>query len=208
MTPTQIGLAYDQITHLWQRPEFDRRNGLNALATALQFLPTTDQSRRALDIGCGCTGRFMDVLLGQHFEVTGVDISHEMIRLAQQRHPQQQFWQQDILLFEPSNTFDVIIGWDSLWHVPLTEQAGLIAKISRWLSPDGVLLMSFGGTAHADEHRNQSMGPELYYATLGLAGYQQQLLASNLLLRHLEFDQYPELHAFLVAQRLDLPVSP
>ncbi|MCG7815119.1 class I SAM-dependent methyltransferase, partial [Alteromonas sp. MCA-1] len=87
MTPEETGKAYDTITHLWTRPEFNQKNGLTAYQKALSFLADTpsqepdtvpsealdkgeapneekasnkDKPKKrgyALDIGCGCTNR-------------------------------------------------------------------------------------------------------------------------------------------------------
>ena len=41
MTPEETGKAYDTITHLWTRPEFNQTNGLTAYQKALSFLADT-----------------------------------------------------------------------------------------------------------------------------------------------------------------------
>ncbi len=38
MTPTDIGSAYDQITHLWQSDKFNLANGIEAHKRALSFV--------------------------------------------------------------------------------------------------------------------------------------------------------------------------
>lgn len=38
MNPSDIGKAYDQITHIWQRDEFDMNNGIDAHKRALKFV--------------------------------------------------------------------------------------------------------------------------------------------------------------------------
>ena len=98
MKPEDIGKAYDQITHLWQRQEFNRENGIKQHKHALQFIKNKNI---ALDVGCGCTGRFIDLLVDEGFEVKGVDISEKMITLAKDRHPSTTFNHQDICRWQP-----------------------------------------------------------------------------------------------------------
>ncbi|MDF2183120.1 class I SAM-dependent methyltransferase [Neptuniibacter sp. CAU 1671] len=198
MTPKQIGHAYDTITHLWQRDDFNRNNGIEAHQRALAFVTNRG---KALDVGCGCTGRFIDLLLGEGFTPEGVDISGEMIRLARQRHPQVVFHQQDICAWDMTETYDFITAWDSLWHIPLDQQEAVLTKLVASLNPGGVLIFSFGGTETADEHCDATMGPEVYYSTLGTHGFLECLIRQGCLCRHLEFDQYPELHAYLIVQK-------
>ena len=83
MEPTKIGEAYDQITHLWESDKFNRENGITQHKRAISFV---QHKGKALDVGCGCTGRFIDLLLDQGFTPEGVDISARMIELARARH--------------------------------------------------------------------------------------------------------------------------
>ena len=47
------------------------------------------------------------------------------------------------------------------------------------------------------------MGLEMYYATLGIQGLLDVIDEAGCVCRHLEFDQLPEKHLFLVVQRRD-----
>lgn len=44
-----------------------------------------------LDIGCGSNGRIIDAALKNDFEITGIDVSAEMIRIAKDRRPDVNF---------------------------------------------------------------------------------------------------------------------
>ena len=63
-------------------------------------------------------------------------------------------------------------------------------------------IFSFGGTEEPGAHRDSCMGPEVYYSSLGTSGFLQLLVSLGCLCRHLEYDQYPELHTYLVVQKL------
>lgn len=202
MTPEQIGKAYDSITHLWQNKRFDRNNGLAQLAVALQFVDIDDSAKgRALDVGCGCTGRFADVLVENNFDYTGLDISKEKIKLARERNPKQTFLHADICAWTPTTTYDVITAWDSIWHIPLQAQTEVITKLVGALKPKGVFIFSFGGLDKPGEHTDATMGPEVYYSSLGTQGFLSLFLRLECQVRHLEFDQHPELHTYMVVQK-------
>ncbi len=79
MNPVETGKKYDTITHLWESDRFNRDNGMAAHRRALQFVT---QQGRALDVGCGCTGRFIDLLLEEGFQPEGLDVSGKMLALA------------------------------------------------------------------------------------------------------------------------------
>jgi SAM-dependent methyltransferase len=199
MKPDDIGKAYDTITHLWQREEFNRNNGIEAHQRAIRFV---ENKGKALDVGCGCTGRFIDLLQNEGFSVEGVDISANMISLARQRHPEVQFHHQDICEWKIESRYDLITAWDSIWHIPLEQQKPVLTKLVNSLNTGGILIFSFGGTNEPGEHRDDFMGPEVYYSSLGTSGFLTLLMSLGCLCLHLECDQYPELHAYLILKKL------
>lgn len=198
MNPVDIGKAYNQITHLWKSENFNFKNGIEQHEKAISFARNRGN---ALDIGCGCTGRFIDLLLSNGFTPEGVDISGEMLKLAKQRHPQIEFHHQDICEWILPKKYDFITAWDSIWHIPLEQQENVLKKIVDGLNKDGVFIFSFGGTNEPGDHKDDFMGPEVYYSTLGTNGFLSLLIELGCICRHLEYDQYPELHTYLVVQR-------
>jgi len=210
MTPAETGYAYDKITHLWTRPEFNRNNGILQHKVALSFLdvltPEHDSldatpPRLALDVGCGCTGRFIDLLQEYKLTVEGIDISNEMLALARKKHPKNTFHFGDICTFSLPHQYRFISAWDCVWHVPLASQAALITKLCNALQPGGVLIFSCGGVDEPGEHTNSIMGPEVYYASLSINGYVRQIIEADCFIRHIEYDQLPEFHTYFVVQK-------
>lgn len=198
MKPRQIGQAYDTITHMWQSEGFNRENGISAHKRALDFAKAKG---RALDIGCGCTGRFIDLLEENGFVPEGLDISTKMIALAKERHPDATFHYQDICEGKLPSKYDFITAWDSIWHIPLEQQVPVLTKIVDSLNAGGVFIFSFGGTNEAGEHTDDFMGPEVYYSSLGTNGFLKLFMELGCIIRHLEFDQHPELHTYLIIEK-------
>ncbi len=198
MKPDSIGDAYNQITDLWESTSFDRLNGIAQHKKAIAF---SKNRGKALDVGCGSTGRIIDLLLESGFDPEGIDISERMIKLARERHPEVKFSFVDACTWESPDSYDFISAWDSLWHVRLDQQRNLLTMLVNNLKKDGVLIISCGGTDGANEHRDSAMGPELYYASLGLTGYLELFFELACTCRHLEYDQYPELHTYLIIQK-------
>ncbi len=198
MNPEDIGKAYNQITHLWERDEFNRSNGVNQHERAIAFVKNRDA---ALDVGCGCTGRFIDLLLSEGFKPEGVDVSKGMITLAQKRHPELKFHHKDICEWDVPQKYDFITAWDSIWHIPLDQQEKVLTKLISSLNTDGVLIFSCGGTDDQGDHKNDFMGPEVYYSSLGINGFLKLFISLGCICRHLEYDQYPELHTYFIVQK-------
>ncbi|MGY0216493.1 class I SAM-dependent methyltransferase [Endozoicomonadaceae bacterium StTr2] len=199
MDPTDIGKAYNKITHIWESEDFNRSNGIRQHEKAILF---AENHGPALDVGCGCTGRFIDLLLDRGFTPEGVDISGEMINLARQRHPDIQFYHADICHWEIPRKYDLITAWDSIWHVPLEQQEHVITRIVESLNKGGIFIFSFGGTDEPGDHRNSFMGPEVYYSSLGTNGFLSLLMKLGCVCKHLEYDQHPELHTYMIVQKL------
>jgi RimJ/RimL family protein N-acetyltransferase len=66
-----------------------------------------------------------------------------------------------------------------------------------------VLVFTTGGTDAPSEIQNSCMGQPMYHATLGIPGTLRVLSGSGCVCRHLEYDQHPELHVYLIVQKLE-----
>ncbi|MBD0785585.1 class I SAM-dependent methyltransferase [Vibrio sp. Y2-5] len=198
MKPIDIGKAYDQITHLWESKDFNMSNGIEAHQKAITFAKGRGN---ALDIGCGCTGRFIELLENEGFIPSGLDVSTKMLQLARNKYPSVDFVEADICSYELTSKYDFITAWDSIWHIPLSEQRNVLSKIVNALNVGGVLIFSFGGTAEAGSHTDDFMGPEVYYSSLGINGFLELFIELGCIIRHLEFDHYPELHTYLIIEK-------
>jgi RimJ/RimL family protein N-acetyltransferase/ubiquinone/menaquinone biosynthesis C-methylase UbiE len=196
MTPEQVAASYDQIAHQWLDVS---TYGFAQIERAIAF---TANRGWALDVGCG-TGRYLGVLARHGFRTAGIDSSTVMIALARDRHPEAQLFHADISLWELPRSYDLIVAWDSTWHVPLDQQASVLTKLCRGLSAGGVFVFTTGGTDAPSEKQDSCMGPPMYHATLGIPRTLQVLALSGCVCRHLEYDQYPELHVCIIAQKME-----
>lgn len=197
MRPAEIAVSYDSIAHEWLAPHLDA-NGIRQHEHALKFRP---DGGRALDIGCGCHGRFLHLLASRGYEVEGLDVSARMIALAKERMPGVTFHHADVCEWEAAIRYDFITAWDSIWHVPLNRHESVLKKLCGALTPGGIFIWSAGGLDEAGEKRDSSMGPPVYYSTPGIPRMLQAISESGCVCRHLEYDQHPEKHLFLIAQK-------
>jgi RimJ/RimL family protein N-acetyltransferase len=196
MTPEQVAASYDQIAERW----LDLSTyGFAQIERAVAFVK---HKGAALDVGCG-TGRCLDLLTSHGFTTDGIDASEAMITLARDRHPEARLFHTDIGRWELPRSYDLIVAWDSVWHVPLAQQEAVLTKLCRGLSAGGVLVFTTGGTNAPSEKEDSCMGPPMYHATLGIPNTLQVLAEEGCVCRHLEYDQHPELHVYLIAQRLE-----
>lgn len=199
MNPQDIGSAYDQITCLWESDDFDISNGVAQHERAIAFAKNRG---KALDVGCGCTGRFIDLLRDNGFSPEGVDVSQQMIKLARKKHPEILFHHQDICEWSVPGKYDFITAWDSIWHVPLDKQASVLAKLIARLNVGGVLIFSCGGTNGPNEYMDDAMGVDMCYSSPGVGEILKLCLRSDSVCRHVEYDQYPELHTWFIVEKV------
>lgn len=196
MKPSILGSKYDKIAQWWDEQHKQSEYGLAQMQRALQFV---DSGGQALDIGCGSGGRFVRLLDSHGFSVTGIDVSVEMISIAKVNHLDHIFTQADICEFEVSHNYEFILAWDSIFHLPLSQQQPVLEKICNMLAPNGVLIYTFGDAK--GEHESSWREDIFYYSSIGIEANLQILLQNGVKPLHLELDQYPERHVCIIAQR-------
>ena len=76
----------------------------------------------------------------------------------------------------------------------------MLRKILNGLAPGGVCIFTMGGTDARSEKVDSAMGPPMYYSTLGITDTLRSLSETGCVCRHLEYDQHPESHVYIIAQ--------
>jgi SAM-dependent methyltransferase len=100
---------------------------------------------RILDLGCGAGVPATKLLADKNFDVFGLDISAVQIERARQLVPGATFEQADMVTWEHEPaSFDAVVSFYALIHVPLQDQRNLLPKIRHWLRPRGYLLAIVG----------------------------------------------------------------
>ncbi|QFZ92716.2 class I SAM-dependent methyltransferase [Synechococcus elongatus] len=199
MDPLKTAKGYDQLAKHWASDSFPKTNGIAQHQRAIAFLK---ERHHALDVGCGSSGRLIDFLLSYGFAVEGVDISQRMIELAKAKHPNVLFHHADICTWTLPRKYDFITAWDSIWHTPLSQQEYVITKLVQGLEPGGIFIFTTGGLDEQGEQTDSFMGPEMYYAALGIPKLLSLLDNLDCICRHLEYDQHPEQHVYVIAQKI------
>jgi SAM-dependent methyltransferase len=198
MRPEELGQSYDEIAEDWLAPGL-QSDGIPQFERAIRFAGSHGY---ALDIGCGCSGRFFDLLVGHGFQVEGVDVSARMVELSHQRRPNFPVQLADICQWDFPRKYDFISAWDSTWHDPLAKQESLWQKICGGLTPGGVFIFTTGGVDGPEEATNTHMGPPVHFGIPGIPRTLELLTMFGCVCRHLEYDQLPERHVYVIAQKL------
>ena len=124
-----------------------------------------------LDIGCGA-GVPVARALSERFTVTGVDISGAMINLARQHVPHATFIESDVMALDfPPASFDAIVSFYAIFHIPREEHPELFRRIHRWLKPGGYLLASLAFHDEPLYTENDFFGAQMFWSNYDLDTY-------------------------------------
>lgn len=120
-----------------------------------------------LELGCGA-GVPVTQALARKCRVTGVDISTAQIALARQHVPNATFIHSDMTALDfPAHSFDAVVGFYTLTHVPRDEHGALLARIYSWLRP-GCLFFATMGAGDAPGGVEQDwLGAPMYWSHFG-----------------------------------------
>jgi 2-polyprenyl-3-methyl-5-hydroxy-6-metoxy-1,4-benzoquinol methylase len=199
MKPSKQAKNYDKLAKFWASSEFNQENGIKQHKRALQFV---ENKGYAIDVGCGSSGRIIDLLLKNKFIVEGLDYSPEMLKYAKRKHPQVKFHYTDICQWDFQKKYDFISAWDSVWHAPLNNQADILRKLCQALTNKGVLIYTSGAVDEAGEVSNKCQGQMLYHAAIGIPAILKIIDKCQCVCRHLENDDWPSNHLYVIIQRI------
>lgn len=102
------------------------------------------KDKMVLDIACG-TGYGSNILAGAARQVVGVDVSAESVDHANKNFQKENLsfirGRAEEVNFEESS-FDLICSFETLEHLEFDDRKKFITNLSRWLKPDGLLILS------------------------------------------------------------------
>jgi len=111
--------------------------------------------KKILELVCGFGLPFDRYIVEKGFDVTGVDIAEKHVKQARDNVPEAEFIQggffdQDF----DENSFDAIVSFYAIFHIPREEHRELFEKIHDWLKEDGVILVTMG-PGEMDQHTGE-----------------------------------------------------
>lgn len=155
--------SYNKISQKW----CDFRNKTVINKCIVDFCKLLKPRSSVLDAGCGGGYPIASYLSDLGFCVTGIDISEEMIKRAQQLHlPSSTFIVEDILNYCPKEKYDAVIAFDSIWHISRDRQEETFKIISDLLKRGGLFIFTYG--KQEGEITGTMFGQQFYYSSLGI----------------------------------------
>lgn len=127
----------------WIRHELDTKPLDRAVLAAFAELVRTAGGGAVADIGCG-TGRITDHLRSLGLAPFGIDLSPQMIAMAQRDYPDLTFEVASMTALEiPDQDLAGLVAWYSTIHIPDQELKHVFAEFYRMLAPGGHGLLAF-----------------------------------------------------------------
>ena len=131
---------------------------------------------KVLDVGCGA-GIPVARHLAETFSLIGIDISSNMIALAKKNVPTAKFVIADVMETEfPAGSFDAIVSFYAIFHIPRQEHLNLFRRFAQWLRPGGLLLFTIAkqddGLGYTED---DFFGETMYWSNFGPSTYEKFL---------------------------------
>jgi SAM-dependent methyltransferase len=194
--PRETGRRYDAVAAQVDADLRESTYGVSFLEQAIAFCKAR---QTALDVGCGAGGRMIDRLLNAGFQVTGIDVSRGMLDFAKARHPSAEFVHDDVTAWTPPRSFDLVLAWDSIFHLPYASHTLVLGKLCGCLADGGVLLFTAGGID--GEIVGTMHGHEFGYSSLSEVALVRLLRDYDCVPLLMQRDQYPLHHVVIIATK-------
>lgn len=198
--------GYDEISIAYRsddpRPDPAGTTSTAAYGTWVEELGLhLEPGARVLDLGCGAGVPADRQLVDAGFDVTGVDISEVQIERARHLVPGATFVCEDMVAFAAGvDSFDAVVSFYALIHVPLEDQRPLFGRIRRWLRPGGFLLAIVGQDRWTGVE--DYMGTPMFWDHADTPTYLEWLAAENMdVLWHRRIPEAASAHTLVLAQR-------
>ena len=122
-----------------------------------------------VDVGCG-PGRITAPLHRLGLEISGIDLSPEMVTVARRTHPHLAFSVGSMGALDLGDrSVSGIVAWYSLIHTPPADRPATYRELARVLEPGGHLDQAYGHEIDADVYR---LSPDEVSDLLDRAGFE------------------------------------
>lgn len=128
------------------------------------------QDAHILDVGCGSGKPIASYLIKHHYQVTGLDASEKLIKIAKEKHPTMSFLHGDMRSIDIKSEYDAVIAWDSFFHLPQKDQPEMIERFASWIKEKGLLVFTTGDKEGEILNANM-LGEQFSYYSLDPTDY-------------------------------------
>ena len=121
-----------------------------------------------LDLGCGICIPFDRYFVDKGYEVKGVDFVEKNIKRAKENVPEADFVNADFSQLSFSKeSFDAIVSFYAIFHIPRDEHLDLLKKMNTWLKESGVILITMG-TGDDEKIESEFVGSDMVWSSFSI----------------------------------------
>jgi len=191
------GSAYDRIAKDFSNMRSEFYLEKKYLDLFVNYLPKNSQ---ILDVGCGSGHPIAAYLVSQGFQVTGIDASKELLKIAQNKCSSMKQIYGDMRTVKITEKYDGIVEWWALFHVPKEDHSFMISRFANWLKPHGILHFTTGDSEYFETNSDMLNQPISFYS-LDAKKYEKLLKDNNFEILLNEYDQ--DQHMVWIARKME-----
>ena len=166
-----LGAVYDKHAGRWDRARNRTLVEGASLNAASELAPPPG---KVLDLGCGSAEPIARYFIDQGYVLTGVDLADGMLELCRRRFPSMTWLRRDMRGLELGERFDIVVAWDSFFHLGCDDQRAMLETFQRHTAPGGVLLFT-SGDEESEGAGGDMFGDQLYHGSLTTEEYRERL---------------------------------
>lgn len=134
--------SYDKIAKTYDQQRNKYKNNL----LLAKFSSLVLKGARVIDLGCGAGVPVAKFLVSKGYNVTGIDFSDAMLKLARMKVPKAKFVHMDMtkMKFKPGS-FDGAVSFYAIIHIPRQKHSAIYKNLHRILKAGSVMLVNASG---------------------------------------------------------------
>jgi SAM-dependent methyltransferase len=167
--PANVAAIYDSSAEAYSqdRSALDLFNNDHQLDQLQALIPPP---ARVMDLGCG-EGYIPERLMSRGYEVTGVEISSEMIKKAIERVPGADFIHASMLDVDfADGSFGLVVSFYAILHLTIEDQIIMFERVFKYLKPGGYFYFTLMSSELIKEAHPEMNEPERYSGPYNFAG--------------------------------------
>jgi len=166
---------------------------------------TLPRKGKILDLGCGLGVPYDKYFATKGFNVTGIDFSKKHISKARKNVPEARFIYKDFTKVNfKAATFDAVVSFYAIFHIPRKENRGLFLRINKMLKPNGKILVSLGTGGEAYGFEKNWAGAPMAWSTYKPKEYKSIIRGAGFKIAKAVFEGKPgdeEYHFWVLAKK-------
>lgn len=197
----EIQAGYRAIAQIYHSQRAAREEvNISWLDGLRDFLPS---SGRVVDLGCGSGVPISRYFSDRGYQVTGYDISQEMLDIARVEVPNATFELVSIEEIElDASSVDLIVSFFAIIHIDRRYHRELFVKIFEWLRPGGAALLTLGATDQPETREPDLHGQSMVWSYFDAESNLKMLSEVGFTVTWNEIEEFPtEKHLFVIVMK-------